>query len=125
MERIFYIVICILLIVASVFNPNVFQPNSTEAEPMPENDNHPAIMIDEKLYLCAGEIYRDGEEVEILGYITSCVDLRFLPEEHEQSNFPACLEQPYGVIHSTNTMVVYYSGYWRICHEAINNLSGD
>ena len=63
-----------------------------------------AIMVDGQIYICYDEIV-EVDDVEILGYITSTVEINQGPEKDNQANFP-CLNQPYGML--DGRMLIYY-----------------
>ena len=71
------------------------------------------IMVEDMQYYCYDEII-EVKDVEVLGYITSHVEIKYPPKENNQSNFPDCLEQPYGM--SEGQMLIYYSDNWHICY---------
>ena len=71
-----------------------------------------AIMVDGQVYLCYEEIV-GVEDVKILGYITSTVEINQGPEEDDQANFP-CLNQPYGTYEGR--MLIYYDDNWHKCY---------
>lgn len=73
-----------------------------------------AIMVDGQLYLCYDEII-ETEDVEILGYITSTVEITQGPKEDDQANFP-CLNQPYGMLEER--MLIFYDDNWHKCYLA-------
>ena len=71
------------------------------------------IMVEDKFYYCYDEVI-EVENIEVLGYITSSVNIKYSPEENNQSNFPDCMGQPYGM--ADGQMMIYYSGDWHICY---------
>ena len=81
-----------------------------------------ALRVDGQVYLCYEEI-AEVDDVEILGYITSTVELNQGPEEDGQANFP-CLGQPYGMLEGR--MLIFYDDSWRKCYlaSAVNEGNG-
>jgi len=73
-----------------------------------------AIMVNGQLYLCYDEII-ETKDVEILGYITSTVEINQGPEVDDQANFP-CLNQPYGTLNGR--MMIFYEDNWHKCYLA-------
>ncbi|MBQ8279660.1 MAG: N-acetylmuramoyl-L-alanine amidase [Roseburia sp.] len=71
-----------------------------------------AIMVDGQVYLCYDEII-ESDDVEILGYITSTVEISQGPKEDNQANFP-CLNQPYGTLNGR--MMIFYEDNWHKCY---------
>jgi len=71
------------------------------------------IMVEDELYYCYDEII-EVEDVEVLGYITSYVSIKYTPKENNQSNFMECMEQPYGM--ADGEMLIYYADDWHICY---------
>lgn len=71
-----------------------------------------ALRVDGQVYLCYEEVI-EVEDVEILGYITSIVEINQGPEEDDQANFP-CLNQPYGTYEGR--MLIYYDDNWHKCY---------
>jgi len=71
------------------------------------------IMVENELYYCYDEVI-EVEDAEVLGYITSYVSIKYTPEENNQSNFPDCMEEPYGVL--DGQMLIYYENDWHICY---------
>lgn len=78
------------------------------------DDCPPSVMVDGARYYCFSEEAQavPGED-EITGYIRSYVDISGMPAENDQSNFPACLEQPYAWVEGQ--LLLYYSGQWNVC----------
>lgn len=80
------------------------------------------IMVDGQMYRCFGKVIVEESNVEILGHITSCVEDSLYPIEDNQSNFPECLEQPYGMF--DGEVLVYYSDSWHKCYLTEGNSNG-
>lgn len=80
-----------------------------------------AMMADGQIYFCYDEVI-DADAVEILGYITSTVETVRGPQEDEQANFPACLNQPYGMFE--DRMVLFYEDNWHICYRTVEEENG-
>lgn len=72
-----------------------------------------SIMVNGQIYHTYEEVV-ETSDVEVLGYINSCVDITQLPKEDNQSNFPDSLEQPYGIM--DGRMVIYYLDNWHKCY---------
>ena len=74
-----------------------------------------AIMVEGQIYFCYEEVLEvKAEDVEILGYIESSVEMTQGPGENNQANFPACMEQPYGRL--GDRMLIYFDDNWHICY---------
>ena len=74
-----------------------------------------AIMAEGQIYYCYDEIIEVAtEDVEILGYIESTVEMTQGPAEDNQANFTACMEQPYGRL--GERMLIYFDDNWHICY---------
>jgi len=74
-----------------------------------------AIMVDGQIYFCYDEVIEiDTDNVEILGYITSNVEISQGPKEDNQANFSSCMNQPYGKL--GERMLIYYDDNWHICY---------
>lgn len=74
-----------------------------------------AIMVDGQIYFCYDEVIEpETDDIEILGYIESIVEMKQGPEEDNQANFPSCIEQPYGKFE--DRMLIYYDDNWHICY---------
>ena len=69
-----------------------------------------------------GQIYTTGtqkaslvpESSQISGYIRSAVSISTMPTENDQSNFQACVDQPYAFVNGM--LLLYYGGQWNTCH---------
>ena len=74
-----------------------------------------AIMVDGQIYFCYDDVLEvKADEVEVLGYIESTVEMNQGPEEDNKANFPACAEQPYGRF--GERMIIFYEDNWHICY---------
>lgn len=74
-----------------------------------------AIMVEGEIYVCYDEVIEvETDDVEILGYIESTVEMKQGPEADNQANFPACMEQPYGKLEER--MLIYFDDNWHICY---------
>ena len=69
-----------------------------------------------------GQVYTTGsqkaavipENSQISGYIRSAVPASTMPAENGQSNFQACVDQPYAFVNGA--LLLYYGGQWNTCH---------
>ncbi len=74
----------------------------------------PSVMIDGTTYYAFSEKYDvTPTQDQISGYIRSCVDISGMPKKDDQSNFPACVDQPYAFVEGQ--LLLYYSGQWNLC----------
>ncbi|MBR5317789.1 MAG: N-acetylmuramoyl-L-alanine amidase, partial [Lachnospiraceae bacterium] len=109
LHKCFIVTVCILMIMAGCGS----KPDGVW--PM-------AIMADGEIYFCYDEII-EAEEVEILGYITSTADMVQGPKVDNQANFPACLNQPYGMV--DERMLLFYEDNWHVCYLTLEDENGD
>lgn len=77
-----------------------------------------AIRVDGQVYYCFEE-KADPENVEVLGTITSWVNISQGPEIDDQANRSDWVGAPYGT--ANGQMYLYYDGYWRKCSPAENH----
>lgn len=82
-----------------------------------------AIMVEGQIYFCYDEIIEvETDDVEILGYIESTVEMNQGPKEDNQANFPAGMEQPYGRLEER--MLICFDDNWHICYPTSEDDEG-
>ena len=80
----------------------------------PNSDQPLAIMVDGKLYYVQyGQGGNPSTDADIVGHITSLVDLSVLPDKNDQANFPAAQDQPYAWV--DGELYLYFSEQWHLC----------
>lgn len=72
-----------------------------------------SVMVNDVIYYTYEEQADEPEESDIAGYIQSNVLISEMPEENDQSNFPACVGQPYAFVNGE--LRLYYGDQWNLC----------
>ncbi len=73
-----------------------------------------SVMIDGTVYYTFSEKSDvTPTQEQISGYIRSCEDISGMPKKDDQSNFSACVDQPYAFVEGQ--LLLYYSGQWNLC----------
>ena len=104
----FLLAIVILFMLFSIFGFSACKSKPDGIWPM-------AIMVEEEIYFSYGEVIEvETKAIEILGYITSNVESLQEPQENNQANFSACLNQPYGML--GERMLLFYDDNWHVCY---------
>ena len=124
MKRILYLtlVACLLLALTMVgcSSQTETMPSTTTASvENPDTGICPlTVMIDGKKYIDWGlSRYVLVEDEQILGYITSVVDIKTVPKQDNEANFPAALDAPYALWNDEEYGQVYvikYGDAWHI-----------
>lgn len=73
-----------------------------------------AVMVDGTVYITGCEkAEQEPEDKDIKGYIRSAVHASQMPEENDQSNFDACVGQPYAIV--DGQLLLFYNSQWNLC----------